>query len=323
MTNRFKDVFRLGVLLLAAATAHAADPYPTRPVTLVVPQAAGGTNDIIGRLAAAGLTQQFGESFIVDNRPGAGGNIGTQHAARSKPDGYTLLLTVSSSQAINPALYAKVPFDPVADFEPISLIASVPNVLVVNPSVPVKTIRELLANAKAKPGDYRFASSGNGTLPHLLGEMLSSMGGLKLEHVPYKGIAPALTDVIGNHVPMAFASLPSVLPHIRAGTVRAIGISSAARSPIAPDIPAIAETLPGFTGDLWVGLFAVKGTPLAVTQALGQAMNKALADKELRGKMVAQGADVIASTPAQLQKALADDLVKWGKIVKDTGATLD
>lgn len=323
MAQRLKNAFNLVFLLLAATVAHAADPYPTKPVSLIVPQTAGGTNDIIGRLMAAGLTQQLGQSFIVENRPGAGGNIGTQYAGRSKPDGYTLLLTVSSSQAINPALYAKVPFDPVMDFEPISLIANVPNVLVVNPSVPVNSMKELLANAKARPADYRFASSGNGTLPHLLGEMLNNMGGLKLDHVPYKGIAPALNDVIGNHVPMAFASLPSVLPHIKAGTVRAIGISSIGRSPIAPEIPAINETLPGFSGDLWVGLFAVKGTPPAIIQSLDQALQKALADKDLRGKMVGQGADVIASTPTELQKALAGDLIKWGKIVKSTGATLD
>jgi tripartite-type tricarboxylate transporter receptor subunit TctC len=306
-----------------AGVAIAADPYPSKPVMMIVPQAPGGTNDIVARLIAADLSQRLGQSFIVDNRPGAGGNIGTQYAARAKPDGYTILMTISSTQAINPALYKQIPFDPIKDFEPIGLVASVPNVLVANPAFPQKTVPELIAAAKAKPNEYRFASAGNGTLNHLLGEMLNSMAGIQLEHVPYKGVAPALNDVLGNQVPMAFASLPSALQHIKAGKLRALGVSSAKRSLVAPDIPAIGETVPGYSGDLWVGLFAVKDTPPEVIQKLSQAVQQSLADKTVREKLAAQGAEVLSATPSQFAAILKDDIVKWEKIVKASGAKVD
>lgn len=309
-------------LLSAAGAAHA-DTWPSKPIQMIVPQAPGGTNDIVARLVAADLSQRLGQQVVVENRPGAGGNIGTQAAARAKPDGYTLLMTISSSQAINPSLYRSVPFDPVKDFEPIAPVASVPNVLVVNPAFQAKTLPELIGMAKAKPGEYRYASAGNGTLNHLLGEMLNSMAGIQLEHVPYKGVAPALNDVLGNQVPMAFASLPSVLAHIKAGKVRALGVSSAKRSPFAPDIPAIGETVAGYSGDLWVALFAVKGTPKEVTEKLSQTMQSALADKGLRDKLAAQGAEVMSGSPQQLAALLKADIDKWAKIVKSSGAQVD
>lgn len=310
------------ISLLAGAAAQA-ETYPAKPIQMIVPQAPGGTNDIVARLVAADLSQRLGQQVVVENRPGAGGNIGTQTAARAAPDGYTLLMTISSTQAINPSLYRQVPFDPVRDFEPISPVASVPNVLVANPAFPARTLPELISMAKAKPDYYRFASAGNGTLNHLLGEMLNSMAGIKLEHVPYKGVAPALNDVLGNQVPLAFASLPSVLAHIKAGKVRALGVSSAKRSPFAPDIPAIGETVPGYSGDLWVGLFAVKGTPKEVTQKLAQTMQAALADKTLRDKLAAQGAEVLSGTPTQFAAMLKTDLDKWAVIVKKSGAQVD
>lgn len=309
-------------LLFTAGAAHA-DTWPSKPIQMIVPQAPGGTNDIVARLVAADLSQRLGQQVVVENRPGAGGNIGTQAAARARPDGYTLLMTISSSQAINPSLYRSVPFDPVKDFEPIAPVASVPNVLVVNPAFQAKSLPELIAMAKARPGEYRYASAGNGTLNHLLGEMLNSMAGIQLEHVPYKGVAPALNDVLGNQVPMAFASLPSVLAHIKAGKVRALGVSSAKRSPFAPEIPAIGETVPGFSGDLWVALFAVKGTPKDVTEKLAQTMQTALADKALRDKLGAQGAEVMTGSPQQLATLLKGDIDKWAKIVKSSGAQVD
>lgn len=310
------------VALLGAMQAKA-DTWPSKPIQMIVPQAPGGTNDIVARLVAADLSQRLGQQVVVENRPGAGGNIGTQFAARATPNGYTLLMTISSTQAINPSLYRQVPFDPIKDFEPIALVATVPNVLVVNPAFPARTLPELLAMAKAKPGQYRFASAGNGTLNHLLGEMLNSMAGIQLEHVPYKGVAPALNDVLGNQVPMAFASLPSVLPHIKAGKVRALGVSSAKRSPFAPDIPAIGETVPGYSGDLWVGLFAVKGTPKEITQKLAQTMQAALADPALREKLGAQGAEALSATPQQFAAQLKGDIDKWARIVKASGAQVD
>ena len=313
-----------GVALAFAAIGHAhADTWPSRPIQMIVPQAPGGTNDIVARLVAADLSQRLGQQVVVENRPGAGGNIGTQAAARATPDGYTLLMTISSTQAINPSLYRSIPFDPVKDFEPISPVATVPNVLVVNPAFPAKSMAELIAMAKAKPDYYRFASAGNGTLNHLLGEMLNSMAGIKLEHVPYKGVAPALNDVLGNQVPMAFASLPSVLSHIKAGKVRALGVSSAKRSPFAPDVPSISETVPGYSGDLWVGLFAVRGTPKEVVQKLSTTLQAALADKALRDKLAAQGAEVLSATAQQFAGMLRTDIDKWAKIVKQSGAQVD
>ena len=323
-TRKFLGAMALAATVLSASSAHAqGETYPARPIQMIVPQAPGGTNDIVARLVAAALSARVGQPVVVDNRPGAGGNIGTQAAARATPDGYTLLMTISSTQAINPSLYKKIPFDPVADFEPIAAVASVPNVLVVNPAIPAKTLAELIAAAKEKPDFYRYASAGNGTLNHLLGEMLNSMAGIKLEHVPYKGVSPALNDVLGNQVPMAFASLPAVQAHIKAGKVRALGVSSAKRSPVAPDIPAIGETVPGYRGDLWVGLFAIKGTPKAVTQKLVQAMQAALADKTLRDKLAAQGAETLNATPQQFAGMLKADIDKWAIIVKKSGAQVD
>lgn len=313
----------MSVAIGSAGTAIAADPYPSKPVTMIVPQAPGGTNDIVARLIAADLSQRLGQQFIVENRPGAGGNVGTQYAARAQPDGYTILMTISSTQAINPSLYKRIPFDPIKDFEPVALVASVPNVLVVNPAFPHKTLPDLIASAKAKPNEYRFASAGNGTLNHLLGEMLNSMAGIQLEHIPYKGVAPALNDVLGNQVPMAFASLPSALPHLKTGKLRALGISSTRRSAVAPDIPTISETLPGYSGDLWVGLFTVKGTPREVTQKLSQAVQQSLNDKVTREKLAAQGAEILNATPQQFSAILVEDLAKWAKIVKASGATVD
>ncbi len=313
----------VSAVALLGATPAKADNWPSKPIQMIVPQAPGGTNDIVARLVAADLSQRLGQQVVVENRPGAGGNIATQFAARATPNGYTLLMTISSTQAINPSLYRQVPFDPIKDFEPIALVATVPNVLVVNPAFPAKTLPELIAMAKAKPGQYRFASAGNGTLNHLLGEMLNSMAGIQLEHVPYKGVAPALNDVLGNQVPMAFASLPSVLPHIKAGKVRALGVSSARRSPFAPDIPAIGETVPGYSGDLWVGLFAVKGTPKEITQKLAQTMQAALADPALREKLGAQGAEALSATPQQFATQLKGDIDKWARIVKSSGAQVD
>ncbi|WP_019450147.1 tripartite tricarboxylate transporter substrate binding protein [Cupriavidus sp. BIS7] len=322
MLRTFRAMAGIAMALAVVGHAHA-DAYPSKPIQMIVPQAPGGTNDIVARLVAADLSQRLGQQVVVENRPGAGGNIGTQTAARSAPDGYTLLMTISSTQAINPSLYRSIPFDPVKDFEPIATVATVPNVLVVNPAFPAKSMAELISMAKAKPDYYRFASAGNGTLNHLLGEMLNSMAGIKLEHVPYKGVAPALNDVLGNQVPMAFASLPSVLAHIKAGKVRALGVSSAKRSPFAPDIPAIGETVPGYSGDLWVGLFAVRGTPKDVTQKLATTLQAALADKPLRDKLAAQGAEVLTTTPQQFSTMLRGDIDKWAKIVKQSGAQVD
>ena len=314
--------------LATSTTGFAQTAYPNRPIVMIVPQAAGGTNDIVGRLVSQKLGEVMGTSAVVDNRPGAGGNIGTQVAAKAPKDGYTLLMTISSSQAINPALYKNAGFDPVKDFKPISLIGAVPNVLLVNPSFPAKSVAELVALAKAKPGEYQYASAGNGTLNHLLGEMLNSMAGISLQHVPYKGVAPALNDVLGGQLPMLFASLPSSLAHIKAGKLRAIAVSGAARSPVLPDVPTVAETVPGFNGTLWIGLFAPVGVPPDVLARLQDGMAKTLAAKDLRDKLEQQGVELAGTiekpvTPEQFAALLSDDIAKWARIVKTSGASVD
>ena len=316
------------VCLAAAGPLGAQTAYPSRPIVMIVPQAAGGTNDIVGRLVSQKLAEVLGSPVAVENRPGAGGNIGTQAAAKAPKDGHTLLMTISSSQAINPALYKNPGFDPVKDFKPVSLIGSVPNVLLVNPSFPAKSVAELIALAKARPGHYQYASAGNGTLNHLLGEMLNAMAQIDLQHVPYKGVAPALNDVLGGQLPMLFGSLPSTLQHIKSGKLRALAVSGAVRSPVLPEVPTIAETVPGYSGTLWVGLFAPAGLPTEVQATLQTAMAKTLAAKDLRDKLEQQGVELAAPadqpvTPERFAALLNEDLSKWARIVKLSGATID
>lgn len=312
----------LSLALLPSAGARA-QAYPARPVTVIVPQAPGGTNDIVARLIADKLGEGLGQRFLVENRAGAGGNIGTAAAAKASQDGHTLLVTISSSQAINPALYKSTGFDPVADFEPITLLAAVPNVLVVHPSLPATSVAELIELARRSPGSLQYASAGNGTLNHLLAEMLKSRAGLDMVHVPYRGVAPALNDIVAGHMKLGFASMPSVIAQIQGGTLRALGVSTLRRSPAAPEIPAIAETLPGFGADLWVGLFAVRGTPREVTQRLLTEAHRALADPEVRRKLAAQGAEIVTSSPDELAAILRDDLAKWAEIVRTANVRIE
>ncbi|MGZ5097134.1 MAG: Bug family tripartite tricarboxylate transporter substrate binding protein [Usitatibacter sp.] len=310
------------LLMLGTAAACAAD-YPTRTITMIVPQNVGGTNDIVGRLVGQKLAEALGASIVIENRVGAGGNIGTVSAANAPKDGYTLLMTISSTQAINPAVYKSPGFDPVRDFTPIALIGSVPNVLVVNPSFPAKTLDEFLKVVKSRPGQFQYASAGNGTLNHLLGEMLNTTAGLDLQHIPYKGVAPAINDVLGGQVPMAFASLPSVLGQLKSGRLVALGVSSPQRSPALPDVPAIAELVPGYSGTLWIGLFAPRGVPAEVEARLQQAMAKVLAAPETKSGLTAQGVELASATPAQFGALLQDDIARWSKIVKSSGAKID
>ena len=318
-----------GALPVQAQTTQAAPTaYPSRPIVIVVPQAAGGTNDIVGRVVGQKLGEVLGGSVVAENRPGAGGNIGTQAVARAAKDGYTLLMTISSAQAINPALYKNPGFDPVKDFRPVSLIGAVPNVLLVHPSFPAKNVAELLALAKAKPGHYQYASAGNGTLNHLLGEMLNNMAGVSLQHVPYKGVAPAINDVLGGQLPMLFASLPSSLAHIQGGKLRALAVSGPARSPVLPNVPTLAETVPGYNGTLWIGLFAPAGVPPEVLSRLQNGMAKALVSTDLRATLEKQGVELAGTpekpvSPEQFAALLAEDIAKWARIVKSSGAAVD
>ena len=314
----------LAALLAAPLWAAAQASYPSRPIVMVVPQAAGGTNDIVGRLVSQKLGEVLGGSTVVENRPGAGGNIGTQYVAKAEKDGYTLLMTISSSQAINPALFKNPGFDPVKDFKPVGLIGAVPNVLLVNPSFPARSLAELVSLAKAQPGHYQYASAGNGTLNHLLGEMLNSMAGIELQHVPYKGVAPAINDVLGGQLPIVFASMPSALAHIKAGKLRALAVSGGTRSPVLPDVPTIAETVAGYNGTLWIGLFAPAGVPADTLAKLQEGMARALAAKDLRDRLELQGVEIAPkTTPEQFAALLQKDIAKWARVVKSSGATVD
>ena len=313
----------IAIFALFLAKAVFAQAYPNKPISLVVPQAAGGTNDIVARLIAPAFGDAIGTSVVVENRPGAGGNIGTQSVARSAKDGYTLLLTINSAQAINPALYKNPGFDPINDFVPLYYIGATPYVLVSPPGSPYKTLADVISAAKKKPGELSYASAGNGTISHLLGAMLNTSAGVDMQHIPYKGVAPAINDVLGGQVPLAFASLPSALNYIKAGKLQAIAISSAKRSSAAPEIPTIAETYPDCVGEVWVALFAPIGTSVDAVKKIQVAMDRIMAKPDVREKLTAQGLDLSPVPPAKLGTLLKDELAKWIKIVKASGAQLD
>lgn len=316
-------------LVLAGLSAGFATPaiaqsaWPTRPVTVIVPQAAGGTNDIVGRLLSEKLSDILGQRFVVENRVGAGGNIGQQAAARAAPDGYTIMITTSASHVINPALFANPGFDAVADYEPISLLATLPNVVVVHPSFPARTMAELIAMAKARPGELTYGSAGNGTLNHLVGEMLKWRAGLDIRHIPYRGVAAMLNDMIGGHLQLGFANLPSCIAQLQANQVRALAVSSLARAPLIPDVPAISETIPGFDAELWAAIFAAKATPKPILDRLGEATARAMAMPDMKGRFDAAGATIATSTPDALRAKVAADLRSWAEIVRVSGARIE
>ncbi len=320
--TRFSTLFKTAVLAcgLMAALPAAAD-YPDRPITVTVPVAPGGTVDIVARIMAEQLATQLGQPVIVSNKAGAGGVVGTQAAKRERNDGYNLLFTANSNQLIVPWVYAKPGFDPIQDFKPIAAVGVVPNVLVVNPGFPARDLKEFIALLKASPGQYQYASAGSGTLNHLLGEMLNERGGFGLEHIAYKGVAPAMTDVLGNQVPMLFASLPSALEAVRAGKLRALGVTSAERVPLLPEVPAIAEAFPGFSGDLWVAFYAPAGTPDEVIARLHQAIEAALAAPALQARFQQLGVTAMHDGPAELARRQRAELAQWGAIVKSSGAS--
>lgn len=316
---------RIAALLLAGlvGTASAQDKYPSRPVTVVVPQAPGGANDTIARVIAQKLTEQMGQQFIVDNRPGAGGNIGTAAAAKAKNDGYTLLLNLSSTHVVNPALYKAPGFDPLKDFEPIAPIATAGYVLVANNNFPAKNVAELVAATKAAPGKIAIGSAGNGTLNHLIGEMLNKAAGIDLMHVPYKGASAAVTDLVGGQVQVSVQSLPSSISFIKSGKLKVLGVVNEKRVAALPDVPTIGETIKGFGSTPWYALFAPAGTPKAIVTQLAAEVNKALDTADAKEKLAAAGCEPLKGTPVQLGAMVRDDLPKWARIVKDSGTTID
>ena len=326
MTTR-RSIIAAGASLAApvfwSGPARAADPYPSKVITIVVPQAPGGANDVIGRALAQKLATTIGGSVIVDNRQGAGGNVGTAYVARQPKDGYTLLLNAQSVQTINPFLYRRVPFDPVKDFDPVMVVGVAPYMLAVNNSIPAKNLRELVALAKAQPGKLNFASAGNGTVNHMLGEMLKTAAGIDIVHVPYRGAAAAATDTIGGQAQMTFGSLAGLVPFVKSGQLRPIGVCTERRTALAPDLPTLAETIPGLYANAWYGLFVPAGTPREIIVKLHGEIVKIMDSAEMKERMVGLGVEPAPGTPDQLASLMRDDLVRWAKIVKDSGAQLD
>ena len=316
-------VASLAIVLVPGASAQTTT-YPTKAVRLIVPFPPGGTTDILARAVAQTLSESWGQQVIVDNHPGAGGNIGSDLVAKAPHDGYTLLMGTVGTHAINPSLYAKMPYDHVKDFAPVILVAGVPNVLVVNPSVPAHSVQELIALAKANPGKLNFASSGNGTSIHLSGELFKTMTGTQITHVPYKGSAPALTDLIGGQVQLMFDNLPSSLAFIKAGKLRALAVTSSTRSAALPDVPTLAESgLPGFEASSWFGVLAPAGTPREVVVKLNGAIDAWLSSAQAREKLASQGAVAAGGPPDAFARHIATESDKWAKVVKASGAHID
>jgi tripartite-type tricarboxylate transporter receptor subunit TctC len=325
MAARFVRFFAFALAALGsiAMPAHA-QTYPTKPIRLVVPFPAGGTTDILARAVAQKLSETLGQQVIVDNRPGAGGNIGSELVARAAPDGYTLLMGTVGTHAINVSLYPKLPYDPVKDFTPIVLVAGVPNVLVVNPSLPAQSVAELIAYAKANPGKLNFASSGSGTSIHLSGELFKVLTGVQITHVPYKGSAPALTDLMGGQVQLMFDNLPSSLAFIKAGRLRALAVTSKTRAAALPDVPTMVEAgVPDFEASSWFGMLAPAGTPRDIVVRINAEVAKWLATPEAREKLAGQGAIAAGGAPEDFARHIASETAKWEKVVKASGAKVE
>jgi tripartite-type tricarboxylate transporter receptor subunit TctC len=303
-------------LLLAFCTPAAAE-YPDHPVRLIIPFPPGGSNDVVGRLVAKQLSVKLGAQVFVDNRGGAGGVLGTEAAAVAPPDGYTLLI-ISLAHAVNPSLYPKLTYDPIKSFAPISILATGPNVLVVNPELPVKDVKELLALARQKPGELDYASAGVGSFQHLGGELFKLTAGVNLQHVPYKGGGPAMQDVIAGHVKVMFSSLVQTTPFIKSGALRALGTGGAKRNPVLPDVPTIAEAgVPGYVSDNWWGIMAPAGTPQPIVDKVYAAAQEALKAPELQEAFAREGAASIAMSTAEFQKYIENEIAKWARVVKE------
>jgi len=312
-------------LALAASLSPAlAQNYPTKTIRMIVPFPPGGTTDILARVAGQKITEAFGQQVIIDNRPGAGGNIGTELVAKAAPDGYTLLTDPGSTLTINPSLFAKLSYDVLKDFAPVTIIAAVPNLLVVHPSLPVKSVKELITLAKARPGQLNYASTGAGQSTHLSMELFKTMAGINVVHIPYKGSSPALVDLLGGQVSLMFDNMPSSLPHVKAGKLRALAVSTLKRSPAMPQLPTVAESgLPGFEVSVWFGVLAPAGTPREIVNKLNGAIVRSLQSPDVHERLAGQGAEPIGNTPEQFTAQMQRDLVKWAKVVRDSGAKLD
>ena len=319
-----KKLIRLIAIALAfAAGAASAQNYPTKTVRIIVPFPPVGAADLLSRTLAQKLTEAWGQTVIVDNRPGVGGNFGVEMAAKSAPDGYTTVMSAVTTNAIGMATYTKLGYDLERDLAPVVLAGNVPHILVIHPSLPARNVKEVVALAKAHPGQLAFASQGQGTLSHLEQEMLKQMGGFTALHVPYKGSAPGLSDLIPGNVQLFFDSIPSSLPHIKSGRLRPIGVASSKRSPVLPEIPAINESLKGFEADSWFGIMMPAGTPREIILKFNAEAQKALATQDVKDRLLSQGGVAAGGPPEQLAERVKADIAKWGKVVRTAGVKIE
>ena len=317
-------ILALGTMGTGAAYAQGAANYPNKPIRIVVPFAAAGTTDLLARAIGIEMQKAWGQTVLVENRPGAGGNLGSDIVDKAAPDGYVLLVGAVSPQAINVTLYPMLPYDVMRDFAHITLIAAVPNVLEVHPSVPVKTVKELIALAKSKPGQLTYASSGSGTSIHLSAELFKTMAGVDMLHIPYKGSGPAVTDLVGGQVQLMFDNLPSSIGQIKAGKLRPIAVTTLKRSPALPDVPTIAESgLPGYDASSWFGMHAPAGTPKDIISKIHGVVTKSLRTPEMIERLSSQGAQAVGNTPEEFTEFLRVEIAKWAKVVKASGARVD
>jgi tripartite-type tricarboxylate transporter receptor subunit TctC len=307
------------IALGLGAGAAQAETYPSRPITLLVPAAAGGGNDTVSRVVAEKMGKLLGQQIVIENRPGAGGSLAARAVARSEPDGYTIGIGNPAVLAIAPAMLPNVGYDPVKDFEPVGMIAASPHIILINNFIPAKTLAEFIALAKAEPGKYTFASGGAGSPAHLGPELLASIAGIKLTHVPYKGTGPAIADLLGGHVSMTYSSLPPTLGLIREGKVRPIAIASRTRSALLPDVPTASETLPGYESTQRYGIIAPANTPPAIIARLNAALREALGTDDVRSRVAAEGAETTPSSPQEYAADIAAEAAKWGKVIRQLG----
>ena len=313
-----------GAVLCAAlwSTIAVAQSYPTKPIRIIVGYPAGGPTDMIARTVAQKLSPALGQQVIVDNRPGASGIIGAELAVKAPPDGYTLL-TVPITYAVTPSVFPKMPYDAEKDLAPVALVAAAPFILVVHPTLPVKTVKDLIALAKSRPGQINYASASAGGMPHLAGELFNIMAGVKLTHIPYKGAAPATIDLLAGQVSLMFNNMLSAMPHVKSGKLRAVAVTSAKRSSAVPELPTVAETIPGFEASGWYGAFAPAATPREIIAKLNGEINRLMRQPDVAQRLAGDGVGAVTMTPAEFGTYLHSEIVKWGKVVKISGATVD